>query len=69
MSDLPRLIAHEGDVLFDVFDVFDVLFEGVGVVEAKVTFAFGHFCLHEVETHGFGMADVQVPVGLRGETG
>ena len=69
MRDLPWLIPHEMDIFFDVFDVFDVFLSGVGVIETQVTVTLTGLRLHEVKTHSFAMSDVQVPVGLRRETG
>ena len=68
MGHFPRLIAHEFDVFLDVDNVFDVLFGWVGVVESQVAVAFAHLRLHEVETHSFAVADVQVAVWLWWET-
>ena len=68
MGDFPGFISHEFDVLFDVFDVLDVFFGGVGIVKPQVALAFVGFGHHKVETHGFAVTDVQIPVGLRRES-
>ena len=57
------------DVLLDGADVFHVLGEGVGVVEAEVADSPVLLSQTEVQDNGFGVADVQIAVGLRREPG
>ena len=66
--------AEPADVLLDAFDVFEVFFGGVGVVEAEVAAGAGveggvFLGEAEVEADGFGVADVEVAVGFWGEAG
>jgi hypothetical protein len=67
VGDLPGLIAHELDILFDVNDVFDVFLGGVGVIEPQVAFPFADLRLHEIESHRFAVADMQIAIGFRRE--
>ena len=64
--------AEPADVLLDRLDVLDVLFRGVGVVEAQVAGAAELGGDAEIEADRLGVADVQVAVGLgreaRGDT-
>ena len=62
------LEAQPAHVLLDRLDVLDVLFRGVGVVEAQVADAAELGGDAEVEADRLGVADVQVAVGLRGKT-
>jgi len=57
------------NVLDDGLDVLDVLLRRVGVVHAKVALAVVFTGDAEVEADRFGVADVQVAVGLGGEAG
>ena len=68
VSDFPRLISHKLDVFFDVVNVFDVLFGWVSVIKSQVAISLGYLGLHEVESHSFAMADVEIAVGFRRET-
>jgi hypothetical protein len=67
VGDLPGLIAHKLDILFDVDDVFDVFLGGVGVVKPQVALTLADLGLHEIEPHRFAVADMQIAVGLRRE--
>ena len=57
------------DVVEDVLYILGVLFRGVGIIETKVADAAELLCGPEVHADGFGVTDVEVSVGLRGETG
>ena len=61
--------AHPADVFHDGVDEFGFFFRGVGVVEAEVAFAVELAGEAEVEADGFGVADVEVAVGLGWEAG
>ena len=52
------------DVLFDRIAVLGVFFDGIGVVEPQVAGAPERLGESEVQTDGFGMANVEIPVGL-----
>jgi hypothetical protein len=52
----------------DGLHVFDILLDGIGVVEAQVALAVVLAGDAEVQADGFGVADVQVAVGLGRET-
>ena len=52
------------DVAHDVLHIFRIFLGGVGVVEAKVADAAEFLGDAEVHTDGFGVADVDVSVGL-----
>lgn len=69
MSDLKRLVSHPFDILRNVVDEFLVFFDWVGVVESEVTGSTADFCLHEIESHCFAVADMQVSVGFWWESG
>ena len=70
MCDFPGFVAHEFDVLLDVFDVLYVLFGRVGVIESQIAVAaFVDFGLHKVEPHGFTVTNVEVTVRFGRETG
>jgi hypothetical protein len=68
---VPRLAGplepQPPNVLLDRIDILDVLFRGVGVVEAEVAGAAELCCDAKVEADGFGVADVQVAVRLGGK--
>ena len=57
------------DVLLDGLDIFDVFARGVGVVHAEVAGAIELAGDAEIQANGFGVADVQVAVGLRRKAG
>ena len=57
------------DVFFDGVDVFVVFFFRVGIVKTQITQAVVNIRQTEVQADGFGVADVQVTVRLRRETG
>ena len=61
--------AEPVDVVDDGIDVFLFFLFGVGVVEAEIGFAVELGGEAEVQADGFGVADMQVAVGLRGKTG
>ncbi len=63
------LEAQPAHVLLDGQRVFLALLLRVGVVETQVALAVVVLCQPEVEADGFGVADVQVAVRLRRETG
>ena len=80
LVDLPEVVrgvvepvlpieAQPADVLHDRIDVFDVLFAGVGVVEAEVAQAAELAGDAEVQADRLGVADVQVSVRLGREAG
>jgi len=69
MSNFPRFIAHELNVLLYVLNVFNVFFSWVGIVKTKITLSsFVDFGLHEVESHSFAMSNMQITIGLRWKT-
>src|SRR5688500_7380738 len=55
-------------IFFDRFDVLDVFFTGIGIVEAQITTSAEFGRQSEIETDGFSMADMKVTVGLRRKT-
>ena len=57
------------DIVFDRFHVFDVLFDRIAVIEAQVAAAFEFGGDPKIEADGLGMADMQIAIGLRRETG
>jgi hypothetical protein len=57
---------HRG---FDRILVFDVFLDGIGIVKAQVTDTPVFARQAEVQTDGFGVANMQVAIGLWGETG
>ena len=61
--------AEPLDVLLNGADVFHVLLLGIGVVHAQVADAAELTGGAEIHGDGFGVADVQVAVGLGWETG
>ena len=61
------LEPQPGHVLLDRLDVLDVFLGGVGVVHPEVAPAAELAGDAEVQANRLGVADVQVPVGLRGE--
>ena len=61
--------AQPADVLHDRIDVLDVLFAGVGIVEAEVAQAAELLGDAEVQADRLGVADVQVAVGLGRKAG
>ena len=57
------------DILLDGIHILGVLFGGVGVVHAQVAQAAVTLGGAEVDAKGLAVADVQIAVGLRRETG
>ena len=58
------------DILLDAVHVFLVFLAGVGVVKAQVAARPGEFLGYaEVEANGFGVSDMEITVGFRGEAG
>ena len=66
---LLPLEAQPLDILLDGVHVLGVFLGGVGVVVAEVGFATVFLCQTEVEADALGVAQVQVTVGFRRETG
>ncbi|MNZ42115.1 hypothetical protein D3C78_596830 [compost metagenome] len=77
LVEVLRSVAHRAgpleaqplDVALDRVDVLLVLFGRVGVIETQVTGSAEFLGQAEVHADRLGMADVQVTVGLRRETG
>lgn len=69
MCDGPGFVTHELYVLLNVFNVLDIFFQWVCIIESQVTFSRGHLGLHEVKSHCFAMTNVKVSVGFRWESG
>ena len=61
--------AQPLDVFFDGVDVFVVFFFRIGIVKTQITQAVVNISQTEVQTDGFGVADVQIAVRLGRETG
>jgi hypothetical protein len=57
------------DVFHNRFDVFDIFLAGVGIVEAEVAEAAIFRGNTEIEADRFGVADMEVTIGLGRETG
>ena len=56
-------------VIDDGIGVLDILFLGIGVVHAQMAAAAVLLSQAEVEAYGFGVADMEIAVRLRGEPG
>jgi len=63
------LEAQPAHVLHDRFDIFRLFFAGIGVVETQVGLPAELIGKPEIEAYRLGMAQVQIPVGLRWEPG
>ena len=61
--------AQPVDVLLDGVHIFGVLLHRVGVIETQVGLATVLLCQSEINAYRLGVADVQVAVGFRRETG
>ena len=61
--------AQPVDVLLNGVYVLRVFLGGVGVIHPQVADAAKLFRRTEVNDEGFAVANVEVPIGLRGETG
>ncbi len=68
VSDFPRFITHEADILLDVFDVLNVLFQWICIIKSQVALSIWHFSLHEVESHGFTVTNMKIPIWFRWES-
>ncbi len=66
---VPPVEAQPVDVLLDGVHKLGVLLGGVGVVHAQVADAAELLGGAEVDNQGLAVADMQIAVGLRGETG
>ena len=66
---LAPVEAEPAHVALDGVDVFLLFLDRIGVVEAQVAAAAELLRDAEVEADGFGVADVQIAVRLRRETG
>ena len=64
MRDLPRLITHPIDILFNVIDILLVLFYGIGVIKSQIAFSTWDFCLHKVESHSFTVTNMKISIRL-----
>lgn len=69
VGDFPGFVPEPRDVLLDTFDIFDVFFFGVRVVETEISLPFMGLGNLERESHSFGMSDMEISIGFRGETG
>src|SRR6056297_1662359 len=61
--------AEPTDIFLDRFNVLEFFLLGVGVVEPQVTTALVFLSETEVETDGFCVTYMKIPVGFRGEPG
>lgn len=68
MCDFPRLIPHPSNIFFDVINILLIFFDRVGIIEPQITVATWNLGLHEIESHGFAMANVEIPVRLGRES-
>ena len=68
MGDFPGLVSHPIYIFFNVFDELFILFDGVGVIESEVAFAFGNSGLHEIKSHCLTMTNVKIPIRFWWET-
>ena len=69
IKDVGPFETEPFDVVLYALDIFRIFLDGVGVVEAEVAAAVVALSDAEVDGYGFGMADMQVTIGLRRETG
>src|SRR5260370_5522855 len=57
------------DITLDGVDIFLLLLDGIGVIEAQMAATPKFPCNPEIETDGLGMADVQIAVRFRRKAG
>ena len=57
------------DVFHDGIHIFSVFLDGIGIIETQIADPAKLFSRTKIDTDGFGMPDVQIPVGLGRETG
>ena len=69
IEDLTPFESEPCDIAFDGLYVLGVLFGGVGVIKTQVTNAVVFLGDPKVHAYGFDVADMQVAVRLRRETG
>lgn len=69
MSNFPWFVTHKTNVFFDVLNVLNILFQGVGIVKSEVAFTTRHFSLHKVESHSFTVTNMKVSVWFWRESG
>lgn len=69
MGNLPGLVSEEANVLLDVIDILLTLLFGVGIVVAQVALSSILSSNGKVESHSLSMANMQISVGLRRESG
>ena len=62
---LAPVKTEPAHIVFDGIDIFLFLLGGIGVVEAQMAAAPELLRYAEVQTNGFGVADVQIAVRLR----
>ena len=55
------------DICFDGVNVFNIFFDGVGVIKPQVGFATIVLGDTKIKHDGFGMTDVKIPIGFRRE--
>ena len=63
------IAAQPMHVADDRFDIFRLFLRRVGIVEAQIAFAAEFLGQSEINADGFGVADMQIAVRLRRETG
>ncbi len=61
--------AHPSDVVLDGSDILFIFFFRICIIIAEPADTAELFGCRETQSEGFGMADMKVAVGLRGETG
>lgn len=67
---VPPVESQPVDILLDAVHVFLVFLAGVGVIKAQMAARAGEFLGYtEVEANGFGVSDMEITVGFRGEAG
>ena len=69
VRDLPRLEAQPPHSLQDALEILSLLCLWIGIVVAQVASAVVERGIAKVDEDGFGVADVQVAIGLWRETG
>ena len=60
--------SEPANAVFDGIDVFLIFFNRVRIVKAHMTQAAVITRQTEIQTNGFGMSDMQIPIGFRRKT-
>jgi hypothetical protein len=69
IRDFPRFVSQPADHLQDALEIPSFLLLWIGIVVPQITLSMMVRSVSEIDKDCFGMSDVEITVGLWGESG